>query len=53
MEPVDTGSDKRHAELDRVFVYGTLKSSGSVRGMMSLVTDETDAEIIGLSLIHI
>lgn len=47
MEPVDTGSDKRHAELDRVFVYGTLKSSGSVRGMMSLVNDETDAEIIG------
>ena len=46
MEPVDTGSDERHAELDFVFVYGTLKSSG-VRDMMSLVDKDCKAEIIG------
>ena len=43
----NTGFEKRAQELPFVFVYGTLKSTGSIRGMMSLVDDEAKAEIVG------
>ena len=42
----DSGFEERTIELDKVFVYGTLKSTG-VRNLMSLVDEDAKAAIVG------
>jgi gamma-glutamylcyclotransferase (GGCT)/AIG2-like uncharacterized protein YtfP len=42
----DSGFEERTIELDKVFVYGTLKSTG-VRDIMSLVDEDAKATIVG------
>ena len=42
----DSGFEERTIELDKVFVYGPLKSTG-VRNLMSLVDEDAKAAIVG------